>query len=51
MFIFTLYLSGHHSREQKPVRLISDNTVLYLSITSYVDVFEPQQKNLLGTHF
>lgn len=51
MFIFMLYLNGLQSMEQKWVRLISNNTVLYLSITSSVDVFEPQQKKQLGNAF
>lgn len=39
MLIFLLFLKGSHSKEKNMKGLASDNTVLYLPITS-VDVFE-----------
>lgn len=45
MFIFFLFVNGSLSKEQNMIRLISDNTVLHLFITS-VDVFESQLKKV-----
>lgn len=45
MFIFLLFVNGSLSKEQNMIRLISDNTVLHLFITS-VDVFESQLKKV-----